>query len=656
LNVTHLVSTLRKRWQQSFFVLLALTMLTAWVALPQTAFASQEQEKAEINPSSVAKNNGQRTTDDGQRTNDQTAFTYQGQLKDSSGPVNGSFDFQFILYSAQTKGEKLGSIDIENLALTNGLFNVRLDFGRTVFEAKEGWLEIGVRPGGSTEPYTVLFPRQKLTPTPYAIFAQHEQWSLIGVLVGFAADKDKNADVISMDEKKISMADMEASLAKLTDKAVTSTKLDEGSVTLPEISPNAAPNGSCNLPLPCSNSMPSNETLLSLSNTGSGHGFYASSMGSGLQSGIVGDNLNSSAGGYGVSGYSFGFAGVFGFGKSATSNGVFGHVNNREGSGIFGRNDGDNPLASWGVFGFSPKGFAGVFGAGGQNGVFGVTGNRTASGVYGKNDSSGWGVFGESIAGGVGVQGKSNGNDGVVGESNSRNGVYGRTSNGTATGVFGENFGGGSGVYGKTSGANAAVFGENFGNGPGVTGKSATGDGVFGETNSATRVGGFFKNNAGGLALRVDGTASTKVLQITGGMDIAEPFEMTDVELIQPGMVVSIDPKNPGKLVVSSQAYDHRAAGIISGAGGINPGLTMKQEGAVADGAHPVALTGRVYCWADASYGAIEPGDLLTTSDTPGHAMKVTDHAKAQGAIIGKAMTGLKQGETGLVLVLVTLQ
>jgi hypothetical protein len=66
-------------------------------------------------------------------------------------------------------------------------------------------------------------------------------------------------------------------------------------------------------------------------------------------------------------------------------------------------------------------------------------------------------------------------------------------------------------------------------------------------------------------------------------------------------------------------------------------------------------LTGRVYCWANASYGPIEPGDLLTTSDTPGHAMKVTDHAKAQGAIIGKAMTELKQGK-GLVLVLVTLQ
>jgi len=35
--------------------------------------------------------------------------------------------------------------------------------------------------------------------------------------------------------------------------------------------------------------------------------------------------------------------------------------------------------------------------------------------------------------------------------------------------------------------------------------------------------------------------------------------------------------------------------------------------------------------------------------------MKVGDHARAQGAILGKAMTGLTDGR-GLVLVLVTLQ
>jgi hypothetical protein len=155
--------------------------------------------------------------------------------------------------------------------------------------------------------------------------------------------------------------------------------------------------------------------------------------------------------------------------------------------------------------------------------------------------------------------------------------------------------------------------------------------------------------------LDVIGMTRTGVLQITGGGDLAEPFEITDAESIQPGMVVAIDPGQPGHLRIADTAYDHTVAGIISGANGINPGLTMKQEGTAADGKHPVALTGRVYCLVDASYGAIEPGDLLTTSDTPGHAMKVTDHAMAQGAIIGKAMTELKEGK-GLVLVLVTLQ
>jgi hypothetical protein len=147
----------------------------------------------------------------------------------------------------------------------------------------------------------------------------------------------------------------------------------------------------------------------------------------------------------------------------------------------------------------------------------------------------------------------------------------------------------------------------------------------------------------------------TGVLQITGGSDLAEPFDVSEAETIQPGMVVAIDPKQPGRLRLANKAYDRTVAGIVSGANGIKPGLTMKQEGTVADGSLPVSLTGRVYCWADASYGPIQPGDLLTTSTTPGHAMKVKDHKKAQGAIIGKAMSGLKEGR-GLVLVLVTLQ
>ena len=97
---------------------------------------------------------------------------------------------------------------------------------------------------------------------------------------------------------------------------------------------------------------------------------------------------------------------------------------------------------------------------------------------------------------------------------------------------------------------------------------------------------------------------------------------------------------------------DSHVAGVISGANGINPGIQMQQQG-LLEGGKNVALTGRVYVQADAAFGAIKPGDLLTTSSTPGHAMKVSNHNKAQGAILGKAMTGLKSGR-GSVLVLVT--
>ena len=120
-------------------------------------------------------------------------------------------------------------------------------------------------------------------------------------------------------------------------------------------------------------------------------------------------------------------------------------------------------------------------------------------------------------------------------------------------------------------------------------------------------------------------------------------------------MVVAIDSRSPGKLKVCDDPYDRCVAGIVSGAGGLSPGMLMGQEGSAADGEYPVALTGRVYCWADASSGPITPGDLLTTSSTPGHAMKVTDYERAQGAVLGKAMSSLDEG-CGLVLVLVTLQ
>jgi len=152
-----------------------------------------------------------------------------------------------------------------------------------------------------------------------------------------------------------------------------------------------------------------------------------------------------------------------------------------------------------------------------------------------------------------------------------------------------------------------------------------------------------------------EGVITTQVLTITGGSDLSERFEVgSEAGHAEPGMIVSIDPDRRGELRISDRPYDSAVAGVISGAGGVKPGLLMGQHGTLADGQHPVALSGRVYCYVDASHGAVKPGDLITTSATPGHGMKA-DPAKASGASIGKAMTPLKEGK-GLVLVLVSLR
>jgi len=171
-------------------------------------------------------------------------------------------------------------------------------------------------------------------------------------------------------------------------------------------------------------------------------------------------------------------------------------------------------------------------------------------------------------------------------------------------------------------------------------------------------------DDSGALTIEMDadygtsgeGRITTQVLEITGGSDLSEQFDVSGSDGgIEPGSVVSIDPASPGNLRVSSKSYDRCVAGIVSGAGGVKTGMLMGQRGSKADGSHPIALSGRVYCRVDASYGAVQPGDLLTTSDTPGYAMKVADHGQAQGAILGKAMGSLDSGR-GMVLVLVSLQ
>lgn len=145
-----------------------------------------------------------------------------------------------------------------------------------------------------------------------------------------------------------------------------------------------------------------------------------------------------------------------------------------------------------------------------------------------------------------------------------------------------------------------------------------------------------------------------KVLEITGA-DLAEKFPVSDTEKLAPGTVVMIDAANPGKLCRASGAYNKRVAGVISGANSLPAGTILGNLPGFED-APPVALSGRVWVHCDATTQAIEVGDLLTTSNTPGYAMTASDATRSHGAVIGKAMTALPQGQTGLVLVLVNLQ
>ncbi|PIN72713.1 hypothetical protein COV22_02525, partial [Candidatus Woesearchaeota archaeon CG10_big_fil_rev_8_21_14_0_10_47_5] len=67
-----------------------------------------------------------------------------------------------------------------------------------------------------------------------------------------------------------------------------------------------------------------------------------------------------------------------------------------------------------------------------------------------------------------------------------------------------------------------------------------------------------------------------------------------------------------------------------------------------------LALAGRVAVKADAGYGEIKRGDILVSSPTMGHAMVCSERSECSGAIIGKALSTLKEGR-GKVTVLVSL-
>ena len=254
---------------------------------------------------------------------------------------------------------------------------------------------------------------------------------------------------------------------------------------------------------------------------------------------------------------------------------------------------------------------------------------------------------------------------GVVGRSESGIGVEG-TSDGI--GVFGK--GAPAGHFESSRGVSIealgladadAILATSFSpNHAAVAAHNSDGGyGLWADSSSNTGIGGVGIYAKGAkYAAQFDG-----VVYCTGNMtvdgdivlsaaDCAEEFDITASREIEPGTVMVLTEN--GALEPSRDAYDKKVAGIISGAGDYRPGMILDRHSS-SENRMPIALVGKVYCKVDAEYEPIQVGDLLTTSPTPGHAMKASNPLMAFGAVIGKALRPLRFGQ-GLVPVLVALQ
>jgi hypothetical protein len=633
-----------------------------------------------------------------------TVFTYQGRLIHDNNSTDGPHDFEFKLYDSPVGGNQLAStVDINDIDVIDGYFTVELDFiDPNVFNGDACWLDIGVRPGDSNS-FTTLSPRQQLTPTPYAIYAKNagadSDWMFSGdnmysipsgrVGIGTTSPSSKlHVEDDTTGDVKITIHNQnDAGSERLF--FGTSTASDAGILVY----------GSTNASYPGKWRFLNNKTSAnfdwltsgSVKMTLANNGY----LGIGTTNPTYRLHINETDPGndlhpmiennYRHAGLIIDCAANYDTSVLFRENGANKFMIQSDGTTDYGL----------GIYEYGGPGFTTVW----KNGRVGIGTTFPSSKLHIEDDTTSDVKVTIKNQNNTGTERLYFGNDAGIVAWGAANTTYpgkwrffnNRTSSnydwitsGSVRMTLANN--GNLGIGTTTPGAGLHLKGTGFPRSFMYLQSDISEDSGF-RLYEGTSVKWhiFNESAAGGLSIRNSGYSSvlfieqstgeigigttapqarldvrgrtrTEVLEITGGSDLSEQFEITgERQKVEPGMVVCIDPASSGNLVVSQKAYDRTVAGIVSGAGGVNPGMLMGQKGTMADGEHPVALTGRVYCRVDASNGPITPGDLLTTSDVAGHAMKVTDYGRAQGAILGKAMSSLNDGK-GLVLVLVSLQ
>jgi hypothetical protein len=641
-------------------------------------------------------------------------ISYQGQLTDSSGvPVpDDTYSMRFYIYNADSGTTLLWPGEEQDVAVTGGIYQVQLGgvspLNAGVFENAMAWLEVHIY-NETGRNWEMLTPRQRITAAAYALkaadadtlggMAPAEVGDITGVTAGTGLEGGGSSGEVTVSastsflQRRVSgTCPSGSSIRAISETGAVTCETDDPGITaetdptVPAYLKDGVSWGEVGgIPAGFADGIDNDsggDIKGVLAGTGLDGGGTSGTVSLNVEnpfsltnavyaSGVISGTNTYSASGYGIVGEATGTSGrgVYGFaGNSGTGTNYGGYFSaaGSYGRGVYGTATGTTDTNAGGYFTASGATGRGVYAyASGADGYGIYAASSNGDGIYGATAASDEhaGYFSSSVSVGL---------PGAV--------LYARNANSSGQGIalWAQN------VYSNSTDAVAVL--SSAGNGPLLKGFGSNGgedevridnDGTMRFFNSYHEqtvviapeegtggVGGQITlyDGDGNATIQIDGDyngdgrITTQELQITGGSDLSEQFDIRDGDVeIFPGMVVSIDPDQPGNLAVSRVAYDNRVAGIISGAGGIKSGMMMGQKGSVADGQYPVALTGRVYCQADASTGAIQPGDLLTTSDLAGHAMKVSDHSRANGAVLGKAMTSLDAG-TGLVLVLVSLQ
>ena len=710
-----------------------------------------------------------------------TAFTYQGRLTDDGTPANGSYDFWFKLYDADSGGVQVGPTTVLNAQpVSNGLFTVALDFGGNAFTGGDRWLDIYVH-NSTNDPWdgwAWLSPRQPLTAAPYALYASQ------------AASAANAASAVTVANSGVTAQGLSTPLAAIPGQLLT---YSGGSLVWTNPAPPAVSGwqlGGNSGTSPGVNYIGTSDDrslefrvggsrALRIEWTGGcphligGHPDNyqdgideGATIGGGGPNGVVGNfgtvaggkqneagdhgavagGLGNAAGSYAAVG---GGAGNWARGvKAAVSGGdgnqatgecavVGGGAGNLAGAPktTVGGGQWNQASLDWATVGGGVNNMAsgGAATVPGGNGNLAAGGNSLAAGTFARALHSGSFVWGDATyravestgpnqfiiqaAGGVGINTNSpasalhvNGTVSATAFSGSGAGLTDLPSGNFATNVarldaasqtfLGNNIFAGAVGLGvppswpldvQAAQAVGRFVSTNALNGSVIELRNSTEEcGILGAINFNNRAGStpgqiaYRSGNelvfrvAGSERLRIDSSGNVGIntsdpqaalhvkgnvivsspasgatlVQLGEGLDYAEGFDVSNHAKPEPGTVLVIDTESPGKLAVSQKAYDRAVAGIAAGANGLGSAVRVAAGRFDCD----VALAGRVYCNVDTRYGAVAQGDLLTTSPTPGYAMMVKDHEKAQGAILGKAMERMAADRKGQILVLVTLQ